>query len=96
MTTDTGTVVRIIRDRGFLFIRSDTDQVDVFAHLSSFQRSPGFSFDEVTEGARVDFERLDGPRGPRADRITPSVAPPPVSRRRLGLDRVIDSREKAR
>ena len=65
-----GKVVRIVRDRGFMFIKADSDKQDIFAHMSSVKREPGFSFDSITEGVRVEFEREDSDKGPRATNVT--------------------------
>ncbi len=65
-----GKVVRIVRDRGFFFIKSDADKKDVFAHMSSVAREPGFSFDSIAEGMTVEYEREDSAKGPRAQNVT--------------------------
>lgn len=65
-----GTVVRIVRDRGFGFIRDDSTKAEYFFHYSAVQRSPGFSFESmVEETTRVEFEVGSGPKGPRAENI---------------------------
>ena len=46
-----GTIKRLVRDRGFGFIRDDGGQ-EWFFHRSSVQGS----FDELNEGQRVSFE----------------------------------------
>jgi cold shock protein len=57
-----GTIKRIIRDRGFGFIRSAEGQ-EVFFHRSGLQ---GLNFDDLKEGDNVDFEVERGDKGPRA------------------------------
>jgi cold shock protein len=57
-----GTVKRVIRDRGFGFIKS-TEGREIFFHRSSLQ---GLDFDTLKEGDAVEFEIEDGPKGPRA------------------------------
>jgi len=57
-----GTVKRLIRDRGFGFIRS-AEGNEVFFHRSSLQ---GLNFDTLKEGDKVEFEIENGPKGPRA------------------------------
>jgi len=57
-----GTVKRVIRDRGFGFIRS-TEGKEIFFHRSSLQ---GLNFDTLKEGQNVEFEVENGPKGPRA------------------------------
>ncbi|HUX10697.1 MAG TPA: cold shock domain-containing protein [Terriglobia bacterium] len=63
-----GTVKRVVRDRGFGFIRS-TEGREVFFHRSSLQ---GLDFDQLKEGDAVEFEMEDGPKGPRAVEIRSS------------------------
>ncbi|MEJ2008786.1 MAG: cold shock domain-containing protein [Acidobacteriota bacterium] len=57
-----GTVKRVIRDRGFGFIRS-AEGKEIFFHRSSLQ---GLNFDTLKEGQNVEFEVENGPKGPRA------------------------------
>ena len=47
-----GTVVRMIRDRGFGFVRCD-DGTEVFFHHSSLPRGV---FDTIQDGQEMDFE----------------------------------------
>jgi CspA family cold shock protein len=54
-----GTVVRLIRDRGFGFIRVD-DGAEVFFHHSAME--PG-EFDTLREGEQLDFVMEQDPRG---------------------------------
>ena len=57
-----GTIKRVIRDRGFGFIRSE-DGKEIFFHRSSLQE---LNFDVLKEGQAVEFEMENGPKGPRA------------------------------
>ena len=57
-----GTIKRVIRDRGFGFIRTDDGQ-EIFFHRSNLQ---GLDFDGLKEGDKVDFELESGKKGPRA------------------------------
>jgi CspA family cold shock protein len=57
-----GIIKRVIRDRGFGFIRS-TEGQEVFFHRSGLQN---LSFDALKEGASVEFEMERGEKGPRA------------------------------
>ena len=57
-----GTIKRVIRDRGFGFIRSG-DGKEIFFHRSSLQE---LNFDVLQEGQAVEFEMENGPKGPRA------------------------------
>jgi CspA family cold shock protein len=54
-----GTVVRLIRDRGFGFIRLD-DGSEVFFHHSAM--NPG-EFDALHEGEELEFTIEQDPRG---------------------------------
>jgi CspA family cold shock protein len=65
----TGTVKKLVPDRGFGFIRS-TDGKEFFFHGSSVE-APA-TFDELTEGTEVDFEEEPSRKvnkGPRAYRV---------------------------
>jgi CspA family cold shock protein len=60
-----GTIKRIIRDRGFGFIRSSDGQ-EIFFHRSALQQ---LNFDGLKEGDAVDFEMERGEKGPRATNV---------------------------
>ncbi|MBI1939876.1 MAG: cold shock domain-containing protein [Acidobacteria bacterium] len=64
-----GTIKRVIRDRGFGFIRS-ADGQEVFFHRSSLQE---LNFDGLKEGEAVEFELERGEKGPRAVSVRPSA-----------------------
>jgi len=64
-----GTIKRIIRDRGFGFIRSAEGQ-EVFFHRSSLKQ---LTFDELKEGEVVEFEIERGEKGPRATSVRPGA-----------------------
>lgn len=57
-----GSIKRVIRDRGFGFIRS-ADGQEIFFHRSSLQN---LSFDALKEGEPVEFEIEQGEKGLRA------------------------------
>lgn len=59
----TGTIKKVVAERGFGFIRTDSGQ-DVFFHRS--QLEVGTFMDDLEEGATVAFEQQDSPKGPRA------------------------------
>lgn len=46
--------------KGFGFITRETDGKDVFVHYSSI---PGEGFRTLTEGALVEYEEQQGPKG---------------------------------
>jgi CspA family cold shock protein len=66
-----GTVVRMIRDRGFGFIRVD-DGSEVFFHHSAM--APG-SFDTLQEGQELEFQIETDPRGRGQRAANVQVAP---------------------
>ena len=61
-----GTIKRLT-DKGFGFIDAGTGK-DLFFHMSNVE---GIHFDELTEGQRVSFNSGQGPKGPRAENVTP-------------------------
>ena len=61
-----GTVKWFNADKGFGFITRD-DGDDVFVHYSSLN-SQGFK--TLDEGARVEFEVVDGAKGPAASNVS--------------------------
>ena len=61
----TGTIKKLVRDRGFGFI-TDTDSREVFFHQSSMI---GTSFDALQGDEKVEFEIEQSPKGPRAVNI---------------------------
>jgi len=65
-----GTIKRVIRDRGFGFIKS-TEGQEVFFHRSGLQN---ITFDGLKEGENVEFEMERGEKGPRAINVRPPQA----------------------
>lgn len=65
MASTTGTVKRLVSDKGFGFIAAD-DGSEYFFHQSACS---GVSFDELREGQSVSFEKGQGPKGPRAENV---------------------------
>ena len=61
----TGKIARIVRDKGFAFIAVH-DSEDVFMHRSVLD---GSSFANLREGATVDVDIEDSPKGPRASYV---------------------------
>ena len=59
-----GTIKRLVRDRGFGFIRDEAGQ-EWFFHRSSVEGS----FDSLNEGQRVNFEEEPSAKGPRAGNV---------------------------
>ncbi|UCG39358.1 MAG: cold-shock protein [bacterium] len=60
-----GTVKWFNDSKGFGFIER-SDGPDVFVHFSAIQ-SQGFR--SLTEGQKVTFEVVDGPKGPQASNV---------------------------
>ena len=65
-----GTIKRVIRDRGFGFIKS-TEGQEIFFHRSGLQN---INFDGLKEGESVEFEMERGEKGPRAINVRPPQA----------------------
>ena len=56
-------------EKGYGFIERE-DGGDVFVHFSAIQEE---GFKSLTEGQEVDFEIVDGARGPQAANVVKSV-----------------------
>jgi CspA family cold shock protein len=63
----TGTVKWFNADKGFGFIEVEGENDDVFVHFSAIQ---GDGFKTLDEGQAVQFEVVDGNRGPQAANVT--------------------------
>ena len=63
----TGTVKKLVSDRGFGFITAD-DGKDYFFHRDGLDRS--LDFDRLAGGEKVAFEVEASPRGPRAVKVS--------------------------
>ena len=61
----TGTIKRLVRDRGFGFILG-SDGTELFFHRSALQ---GEGFETLTEGQAVEFDVEKGDKGPRATNV---------------------------
>jgi CspA family cold shock protein len=62
----TGTVKKVVADRGFGFIAAE-DGKEYFFHRSGVQAS--LDFDRLVGGERVTFEVENSPKGPRATQV---------------------------
>lgn len=60
-----GRIKKMVRDRGFGFIRGD-DGKEVFFHRSGM---PGGEYDTISEGDAVEYVIQEGPRGARAENV---------------------------
>lgn len=61
-----GTIARLM-DKGFGFIAIEGKDKDLFFHMNELQN---ISFDSLREGDTVEFEVVDGPKGPSAAQIS--------------------------
>ncbi len=66
MSRQTGTVERFMDDKGFGFIKPDNGGKDVFVHHSAIE---GSGFKSLARGARVEFDLVQDPKGPRAENV---------------------------
>lgn len=68
MATETGTVKWFNEGKGFGFIAPDNGGKDLFAHFKEIQ---GTGFKTLAENQRVEYEVMQGQKGPQAARIRP-------------------------
>ena len=64
----TGTVKWFNAEKGWGFIAPDGGGPDVFAHYSAITSS---GFRTLDEDQKVEFEIVQGPKGPQASNISP-------------------------
>ena len=62
----TGTIKKVVAERGFGFITA-SDEKEYFFHRNSLDSS--LDFDRLVGGERVEFEVEQSPKGPRANRV---------------------------
>jgi CspA family cold shock protein len=67
MATMTGTIKRMVSDKGFGFIAAG-DGTEYFFHQSACTST---RFDDMREGQTVSFTVGQGPKGPRAENVQP-------------------------
>jgi cold shock protein len=72
MAKETGTVKWFNPEKGFGFITRDNGEKDVFVHQSAIQ---GGGFRTLDEGERVEFEVVQGDKGPAAENVVRTNAP---------------------
>ena len=66
ITMATGTIKKVISDRGFGFIAAE-DAKEYFFHRDGLDSS--LNFDRLIGGERVEFEVEASPKGPRATKV---------------------------
>jgi CspA family cold shock protein len=62
----TGTIKKVVADRGFGFITAE-DAKEYFFHCGGLDTS--LDFDRLVGGERVQFEVEQSPKGPRANQV---------------------------
>jgi CspA family cold shock protein len=62
----TGTVKWFNDSKGFGFITPENGSKDCFVHHSAIQ---GSGFKSLTDGERVEFDVVDGQKGPAAENV---------------------------
>ena len=65
----TGTIKRVVGDRGFGFIAAEDDK-EYFFHRSALD--PSLDFDRLAGGEKVEFTIEQSPKGPRANTVRPA------------------------
>jgi CspA family cold shock protein len=64
----TGTIKRLVSDKGFGFIAAG-DGTEYFFHQSACVQT---GFDQLREGQSVTFDIGHGPKGPRGENVRPA------------------------
>jgi CspA family cold shock protein len=72
MARETGTVKWFNSEKGFGFITRENGEKDVFVHHSAIQ---GGGFKTLNEGERVEFDVVQGQKGPAAENVARLDAP---------------------
>jgi cold shock protein len=60
-----GTIKRLVSDKGFGFVMAE-DGKEYFFHQASCVNG---DFDSMREGQSLEFDRGQGPKGPRAENV---------------------------
>lgn len=72
MAREQGTVKWFNPEKGFGFITRDNGEKDVFVHHSAIQ---GSGFRTLNDGERVEFDVVQGQKGPAAEAVVRLDAP---------------------
>jgi len=65
----TGTIKKLVMERGFGFIKPDAGGSDIFFHCTALAQKS--DFDALAEGQKVEFTEGDGKGGrPKAEDVT--------------------------
>jgi CspA family cold shock protein len=72
MAQETGTVKWFNPEKGFGFITRDNGEKDVFVHHTAIQ---GGGFRTLNDGERVEFDVVQGQKGPAAENVVRLDAP---------------------
>lgn len=62
-----GTVVRLMMEKGYGFIRREGQDKDLFFHANELV---GVAFNDLHEGDAVTFEVVDSPKGQSATKVS--------------------------
>jgi CspA family cold shock protein len=84
MAQETGTVKWFNPEKGFGFITRDNGEKDVFVHHSAIQ---GGGFRTLNDGERVEFDVVQGQKGPAAENVVRLDPQEGSSNRGSGADR---------
>lgn len=68
----TGLVKWFNDSKGYGFIQAQGTDRDVFVHYTAIA---GDGFKTLAEGQQVDFDLIEGPKGPQAANVTKAAAP---------------------
>jgi cold shock protein len=66
----TGTVKWFNDAKGYGFVQADGIDGDVFVHYTAIQ---GDGFKSLAEGQKIEFELIDGPKGPQATNVAKAL-----------------------
>lgn len=62
-----GTIVSLVREKGFGFIKREGEEKDLFFHSTELVN---VRFDDLNEGETVSFEVAEGPKGLNAIKVS--------------------------